>query len=75
MPKKLHKWGFKWWGRNRVSGFLYDFDIYQDKANKAPTADRTSDLGISSNVVVDLCLALPDGHNFKVFANNFFTSL
>ena len=25
--------------------------------------------------MVDLCLVLPDSHNFKVFAGNFFTSL
>ena len=64
MPKKPHKWGFKLWGRSGVSGFLYDFDIYQSKTNKVPIADKTSDLGISSSVVVDLCFALPDGHNF-----------
>ena len=77
MPKKPHKWGFtfKFWGRSGVSSFLYDFDIYQGKANKSPTADKTSDLGISSSVVVDLCLVLPDGHNFKVFVDNFITSL
>ena len=75
MPKKPHKWGFKLWGRSGVSGFLYDFDIYQGKANKSPAANKTTGLGITSSVVVDLCLALPDGHNFKVFADNFFTTL
>ena len=44
MPKKPHKWEFKLRGRSGVSGFLYDFDIYQGKANKEPTADKTSDL-------------------------------
>ena len=55
-----HRWDFKLWGRSGISGFLYDFNIHQGKANKAPAADKTSDLGISSSVVVDLCLALPD---------------
>ena len=44
MPKKPQKWEFKLRGRSGVSGFLYDFDIYQGKVNKEPTADKTSDL-------------------------------
>ena len=60
MSKMSHRWDFKLWGRSGISGFLYDFNIHQGKANKAPAADKTSDLGISSSVVVDLCLALPD---------------
>ena len=70
------------WGSSGREGMVFPvfimtltFRHLQDKANKPPTADRTSDLGISSNVVFDLSLALPDGHNFKDFANNFFTSL
>ena len=75
MPKNPHKLASKLWGRTGISGVLYDFDIYQGKANKGPTADKTSDVGISSSVVVDLYLALPDDHNLKVFADNFFTIL
>ena len=36
MPKKPHKWGFKLWARSGVSGFLYDYDIYQSKVNANP---------------------------------------
>ena len=54
MLRKPHKWEFKLWGGSGISGFLYDFDIYQGKANKATTADKTSDLGISASVVVHL---------------------
>ena len=36
MSKKTHKWGFKLWTRSGVSGFLYDYDIYQGKANVNP---------------------------------------
>ena len=28
IPEKSHKWGFKIQGRDGVSGFLYDFDVY-----------------------------------------------
>ena len=44
MPKKPHKWGSKLWVRSGISGVLYDFDIYQGKANKGPTADKISDV-------------------------------
>ena len=36
MSKKTHKWGFKLWTRSGVSSFLYDYDIYQGKANVNP---------------------------------------
>ena len=29
LPNKPHKWAFKIWRRSGVSGFLYDFDVYQ----------------------------------------------
>ena len=53
--KKPYKWGFKFWGRSGVLGILCDFDICRGSVNKAPTADKTYDLGISSSVVIDLC--------------------
>lgn len=59
------------WGRCGVSGFLYDFDVYQ---GKNVNVDK-SILGMSSQIVKSLCESLPSGHNFKVFADNFFTSL
>ena len=65
------KWGFKIWGRNGVSGFLYDFDVYKGRSNKKVS----DDLGMSSQVVKSLCESLPSGYNFKIFADNFFTCL
>ena len=62
---------FKVWGRIGVSGFLYHFDIYQGRINEK----TSNDLGISSEVDKSLCEILPSGHNFKSFADNFFTSL
>ena len=32
-------------------------------------------LDVSGDVVVRLCFALPDGKNYKVTADNFFTSM
>ena len=71
LPKKPHKWGFKHWGRSGISGFLYDFDIYQGKLKSI----SDTSLGISEDVVVNLTSLLPDKHNFKVFADNYFTNL
>ena len=71
LPKKPHKWGFKLWGQSGISGFLYDFDIYQGKLKSI----SDTSLGISADVVVNLTSSLPDKHNFKVFADNYFTNL
>ena len=57
LPNKPHKWGFKIWGRSGISGFLYDFGVYQGRSTEK---SKTS---------------LPKHHNFKIFADNFFTSL
>ena len=71
LPKKPHKWGFKLWGRSGISGFLYDFDIYQGKLKSI----SDTSLGISADVIVNLTSSLPVKHNFKVFADNYFTNL
>ena len=64
MPNKPHKWGFKLWVG--VSSYLYDFDICQDKANDSDTHN----LGVSAGVIMKMPSSLPDGHNFKWFADN-----
>ena len=70
MRNKPHKWGFKMWGRAGASGILYEFDVYQG-------ASVTSDDGLSksSQVVIKMTSNIPLGLNFKVFADNFFSSL
>ena len=59
----------KIWGRSGVSGYLYDFDIYQSKTNDIDTHN------LVVSVVIKMAFSLPDGHNFKLFADNYFTSL
>ncbi|XP_065639594.1 piggyBac transposable element-derived protein 3-like [Hydra vulgaris] len=70
--KKPTKWGFKLWGRSGFSGFLYDFDVYQGKEMES---SKASTYGVGASVVLNMLSSLPSGHNFKVFADNFFTSL
>ena len=45
-------------------------DIYQGKLKSI----FVTSLGISAGVVVNLTSSLPDKHNFKVFADNYFTN-
>ena len=69
MRGKPHAWGFKIWARTSVSGMLYDFDVYQGNV-----ANTRSEFGLSADVVLKLTSTLPAGHNYKIFADNFFTS-
>ncbi|XP_077376451.1 piggyBac transposable element-derived protein 2 [Festucalex cinctus] len=72
MPDKLHKWGFKMWGRVGQSGFLYDFDVCQGAEN----ADKErSDVGPAGDVVLKMTSTLPRGRNHKVFAGDVFTTV
>ena len=70
MPNKPHKWGFKFWGRSDSDGFIYDLDLYQPIPN-----EMVSELGRSAGVVEKLTDSLQSGKNFKVFADNFFSSV
>ena len=52
------------WGR---SGVLYDFDVYQGK-----TGRQTEDSISVGDTVLQMCKSLPDGKNYRIFADNFF---
>ena len=73
MRNKPHKWGFKIWSRCGISCFHYDFDIYQGSGGDQSSGDEG--FGVSGNVVLKLCSTLPKGKNFKVTADDFFTSI
>ena len=61
---------FKIRGRSGVSGFLYDFDLYQGCSYKS-----NSIFGVSRDVVANLCSTFPKQENHKVSNDNFFASL
>lgn len=74
MPKKPHKWGFKIFSRNGLSGTLYDFDL--DGApdpNKVEIIDKIGYCG--ADIVLSLCYHLPKYKNFKLYFDNYFTYL
>lgn len=76
MPMKPHKWGFKLFVICGTSGFSYDFEIYSGQENRDENrlADEP-DLGSSSNVVVRLVRNVPRNLNYKVYFDNYYTSI
>ncbi|BES89619.1 Hypothetical protein NTJ_02426 [Nesidiocoris tenuis] len=67
---KPHKWGFKVFTRTSSSGIMHNIRIYVGEG----TCDDHG-LGISSIVVIELTKNLPSGQNFKVFFDNWFSSI
>ena len=72
MPDKSRKWKLKLWGRKGVSGYLCDINIYHRKEVK--TSNKPTTYGVRESVVIKICSTLPSGHNFKVCADNYFTT-
>ncbi|KAK3697378.1 hypothetical protein RRG08_005769 [Elysia crispata] len=72
MRNKPHKWGFKLWGRAGASGTLLEFEVYQGAGNQQSDG---SQLSKTTETVLRMTANVPDGKNYKVFADNLFTSL
>ncbi|KAI0229469.1 Chimeric ERCC6-PGBD3 protein [Lamellibrachia satsuma] len=72
MKAKPTKWGFKIWARCCTSGLLHDFDVY---LGKAKDAKEKNPLGVCGGVVTKLCDTLPKQKNYKIYADNLFTSM
>lgn len=66
---KPHPWGFKIWGRAKVSGLLYDFDVYQ-----GGDGQRTK-LGQGGDVVLKLTSTLLSHCRYKTIVDNLFTGI
>ena len=71
MPATAHKWRFKRWGRSGVSRFLYDFSVYEGKAQ----GQEISECGVSGDIVLKLTKTLSKNSGFKIFDDNQFTSV
>lgn len=71
-PKKPKKWGFKNLVRAGASSFMYDFYIYSGKEEEN---SNFTDLQKCSQVVAKLCVDLPSNMGYKVFFDNWFTTL
>ncbi len=68
MKGKPHPWGLKVWGFRSFSGILCDFAVYEGS-----TGEKTL-LGMGGDVVLKLCETLPSSQNYKVLADNLFSS-
>lgn len=67
---KPHKWGYKVFARCSRSGIMHDFSVFIGKGTC-----KDYGLGFSSNIVMKLVSDLPHHKNYKVFCDNWFTSL
>ena len=74
LPKKPTKWGIKVSTRAGVSGFVYDFEVYQGKRTLVED-DIEPDLEVGGNIVLFLMRTLPDTTNYKIYFDNWFSSL
>lgn len=72
-PNKPHKWGYKVFVLSGKSGFAYNTEVETGKENKVLQGEP--DLGASSNVVVRLARIIPRHQKFKIYFDNYFTSL
>nr|CAH7715220.1 unnamed protein product [Callosobruchus chinensis] len=71
---KPHKWGDKNFFLSGTSGFSYDFDLYAgSQSNSVPPG--APDLGMSSKMVVKLSESIPKHQNYKLFFDNWFSSV
>lgn len=74
IPKKPHKWGYKFFVLSDDEGFIYDIFPYVGKIDPVQNSD-VPDLGPSSNAVLHLVQHIPFHKNHKLFFDNWFTSV
>ncbi|CAI6352914.1 unnamed protein product [Macrosiphum euphorbiae] len=73
-PKKPHKCCYKVFVLSGVSGFCYDFDIFAGaQSNIIPNS--CPNMSVSSNVVLRMSNFIPRHCNYKIFFDNWFTSI
>lgn len=71
--KKPHKWGYLNYVLSGSSGFSYDFEVFSGKHSGPP--ENCSDLGVPGNIVQRLLQTVPNNLNYKIFVDNWYTSL
>ncbi|CAH2086337.1 unnamed protein product [Euphydryas editha] len=72
---KTHKWGYKNFVFSGSSGFSYDFEIYTGAQGPVESDSNLPKNSTSSDVVVRLSRTIPEGANYKLFFDNWYTSL
>lgn len=74
MPAKPHKYGFKLFVLAGMTGYAYNFEVYTGQEN-ADIRDGEPNLGASGNVVLRLARIIPRGGNYKIYFDNYYTSV
>lgn len=67
--KKPHKWGYLNYVLSGSTGFSYDFGKH------CGPPENCSDLGVPGNIVQRLLQTVPNNLNYKIFVDNWYTSL
>ena len=71
LPNKPHKWGFKIFSRNSISGMLYDFELEGAPDPLRPPQEEV--LGYcGADIVLRLLEHLPKQKGYKVIFDNYF---
>lgn len=73
LPNKPHKWGYKLLLLSGISGFCYKFEFDTGKENIV--LPQEPDLGAASNCVIRLAREIPKHQNYRLYFDNYFTSL
>lgn len=74
MPMKPHKWGFKFFVMSGHSGLAYKFEIYTGE-QKFDQPDDEPNFGVTSNLVLRLARIIPRQKNYRLYHDNYYTSL
>ncbi|XP_048859480.1 piggyBac transposable element-derived protein 3-like [Brienomyrus brachyistius] len=72
LPSKPKKWGYKILILAGSDGVPHNFEIYTGRAVQPP---ELPDVGASGNVVLRLAQPIPTQQNYKMFFDNWFTSV
>ncbi|KAJ8929675.1 hypothetical protein NQ314_017602 [Rhamnusium bicolor] len=65
--------GYKFFALCGVSGLAYNFELYLGKENVVPPYE--TDLGAAANVVVRLCWGIKHNENYRVFFDNYYSTI
>lgn len=72
IPNKPKKYGYKMFLLCDSSGVVHNFDLYTGKIS--PVSGQ-EDIGASGNTVLQLASVVPHGGNYKLYCDNWFTSV
>lgn len=78
IASKPHKWGFKFFVRAGVSGFIYDFIPYSGKCtfnDPVYAAANNLTFGLGEKIIITLCNTITHPSQSTVYFDNFFTSI